>query len=152
MRRSEKEIKDRAEIERIVRQAGVLRLAMVDGDRPYIVPMSFGYADGKIYCHAANEGMKIDILRRNRNVCFEIEVDVETVRANVSCDAGMKYRSVIGFGVATIGADDESKRRALDVICDQYGMEKQDYPDKALAGTTAIEILIESMTGKASGY
>ena len=43
MRRKDREITERAEIEAILREAQVCRIALADDDGPYIVPMSFGY-------------------------------------------------------------------------------------------------------------
>ena len=65
MRRKEKEIKDKKEIEQIFKEAHVCRLGMVDGKIPYIVPMNFGYRDNILYFHSALSGRKIDILKNN---------------------------------------------------------------------------------------
>ena len=64
MRRKEREIKDKKDIERILKDSRVLRLAMVDKDKPYLVPMNFGYRDGALYLHSALEGRKIDLLKK----------------------------------------------------------------------------------------
>ena len=52
MRKKEREITDRVELEQILKKALILRLAMNDpGSPPYIVPVNFGYRDGAIYFH-----------------------------------------------------------------------------------------------------
>ena len=71
MRRQEREISDRAAIDAIIRACQVCRLGMVDGDLPYIVPMSFGYDGRALYFHCATQGRKLDVLRRRPRVCFE---------------------------------------------------------------------------------
>ena len=38
-------------IETVIKGSKVCRLAMVDQDKPYVIPMSFGY-DGSLYCVA----------------------------------------------------------------------------------------------------
>ena len=43
MRRNEKEIKDLSVIESIIKKAKVMRLALCDGNQPYIIPLNFGY-------------------------------------------------------------------------------------------------------------
>jgi nitroimidazol reductase NimA-like FMN-containing flavoprotein (pyridoxamine 5'-phosphate oxidase superfamily) len=48
------------------------RLGCTDGCRPYIVPISYHYDGDYIYCHT-REGMKIDIMRKNPCVCFEVD-------------------------------------------------------------------------------
>ena len=60
MRRKDREINDKFAIESIIRKASVCRLAMVDGNRPYIVPLCFGYQGDALYFHSANVGKKLD--------------------------------------------------------------------------------------------
>lgn len=53
MRRKEKEISDESGVDAIIANATVCRLGMVNGDKPYIVPLSFGYQDQALYFHGA---------------------------------------------------------------------------------------------------
>ena len=112
MRRADKEIKDRSEIEAVLREAKVCRIAMCRGDEPYVVPVVFGYEEGAIYFHSATEGKKLDMLKANPRVCFEVDVDVEVVVGKVPCASGVKYRSVIGWGRAEFIEDEEEKAKA----------------------------------------
>ncbi len=59
MRRKEKEIADKSEIESIIRKSLVCRLGIVDAGLPYIVPLCFGYDNGALFFHSAKEGRKI---------------------------------------------------------------------------------------------
>ncbi len=151
MRRNDKQINDVAVIDDILRRAVVCRLGLCDGRRPYVVPVSFGFADNALYFHTAGEGQKVDILRRNSNVCFEVEVDCEVVKADKACDWGMNYKSVIGFGTAVFIEEVALKRKGLDVIMRQYSSGSFEYPAKAIEGIAIVKIEIESMTGKQSG-
>jgi nitroimidazol reductase NimA-like FMN-containing flavoprotein (pyridoxamine 5'-phosphate oxidase superfamily) len=152
MRRAEREIKDRELIEAILRRATVCRIATCSGGLPYIVPMSFGYESGCLYLHSAPEGKKIDILRRNPRVCFEVDVDQELVKSGLPCQWGFKYRSVIGFGRAVFLEEPEEKERALNLIVKRYSGGPARYAEDALAKVTIIKVEIESMTGKQCGY
>jgi len=143
---------DKAQIEAVIRKALVCRLAMCDGDRPYVVPMSFGYEDGALYFHGKATGRKVDTLRKNNRVCFEFDVDVALSPARVPCQCGLKYRSVIGHGKAFFMDDPEEKRKALRVIMRQYAEGSFEFPDEAVARTTIFRVEIESMTGKARGF
>ena len=107
MRRAEREIRDPGELEDVIRRAEVCRLGMVDGGEPYIVPMNFGYRDGHLYFHCAREGRKLDVLRANPRVCFELEAGVRTVRGETACKWSTAYESVIGWGTATVLMDEE---------------------------------------------
>ena len=100
MRRTEKEIKDRAEIDSIIRRSQVVRLGLSDNGLPYIVPLSFGYDGEAIYVHCAKQGRKLDIIRKNNIVCFEFDIVLGVVEAEPACSWGMKYQSVIGTGTA----------------------------------------------------
>lgn len=148
MRRTEKEIKDRAEMEAIIAKAEICRVGMCDNGIPYIVPVNFGYRDGNIYFHCAREGSKLDIIARNNNVCVEFETDLEMRVDDVACEWGFKYRSVIGFGKAYIIDDREAKNRALDIIMGQYTDKTFTYKDNRVDGIYIVRIDVESMTGK----
>jgi len=152
MRRAEREIKDKRAIEEILRRAMVCRLGLCDGDMPYVVPLSFGYEDNCLYFHSATEGRKIEIIKDNPNVCFEVDVDQDVTRMDTACNWEMKYRSVIGFGKAHIVDDLEEKRRALNIIVKHYSGDPHEYPESALGDVAVFKIEVESMTGKKSGY
>jgi nitroimidazol reductase NimA-like FMN-containing flavoprotein (pyridoxamine 5'-phosphate oxidase superfamily) len=57
----------------ILLSQSVGRIACTDGIRPYIVPVTYVY-DGKNIIGQTNEGMKLDIMRKNPNVCFEVDI------------------------------------------------------------------------------
>ena len=65
MRREDKEITDRMEIESVLSQARICRIGFSQNNKPYIVPMNFGYKDGYLFFHCTQEGMKIDIIKQN---------------------------------------------------------------------------------------
>ena len=150
MRRKEKEIIDKSEIEAIICKSMVCRLGLADNDTPYIVPLCFGYKDNCLYFHSAKEGRKIEIIKRNNTVCFEFEGDLEIQAGKAACDWGMEFRSVIGYGRASLIEDSDAKRKALDVIMTQYADGAFEYSEKAFEKTLVIKVEIKSMTGKKS--
>ena len=153
MRRKEKEVSDPEAVESIVKRAQVCRIAFSQDDVPYIVPMIFGYKDSAVYLHSVPEGKKIDILKANPNVCFEVDVDQELVKADTACDWGMRYRSVIGFGKARIIEDTEDMKKALDIIMEHYSPgETDEYPSSMLEHMTVIRIDLHTVSIKHSGY
>jgi len=152
MRRKEQEITDRAAIESILAKSTVCRLALSTNDRPYIVPLCFGYEDNALYFHTAQEGKKIDILKKNSRVCFEVDCDHELVSNETPCKWSMKYRSVIGVGKASLIDDPESKRKALDSIMQHYAGRPSGYSAASMEKILIIKVEIESMTGKSSGW
>lgn len=152
MRRKDKEICNLPAIEDIVRKSLVCRLGLAEENQPYVVPLSFGFKDNTLYFHSAPEGKKIQILRKNSKVCFEFDVEHEIVADEEACKWGMRYRSVIGFGKASIVEDMREKKEGLDAIMEHYSGRSYDYPEAALNNTLVIKVEIESMTGKESGY
>ena len=150
MRRKDKEITDESLIENIIQESFVCRLGLVDGNKPYIIPLCFGYRDRILYFHSASKGKKIDIIKNNQNVCFEFDSNPEIAGAKTACDWGMNYQSVVGFGKAVIIQDPDEKTRALNIIVSQYSHQQCQFPKKALNKTTIIKVEIESMTGKQS--
>jgi len=152
MRRKEKEILDREEIESIIKKADVCRLGLSDKNIPYIVPLNFGYKENCLYFHTAKAGKKIDMIKTNNRVCFEMDIDHEVVRAENPCDWNMKFQSVIGYGRAFLLEDIDEKRQALDVIIEDYSGQTGEYAEKLVDRLAVIKVQIESMTGKKAGY
>lgn len=150
MRRSEKEITDRKAIEDIILRSKVCKLAMCEENRPYIVPLCFGFKNNTLYFHSAPKGKKIEILKKNPNVCFEFEIFTQIIKSAKACKWGMRYKSVIGFGKAGFITDDDLKRQAFDIIMNQYADGSFIYDDALLKSVVVINVGIQSMTGKQS--
>ena len=80
----------------IIKRCRVCHLALCDDGQPYVVPLSFGYDGEYLYFHAAREGRKIDIIKKNHRVGFEFDILQEIVKSEDACSWGAKYESVIG--------------------------------------------------------
>lgn len=153
MRRKDKEIKDKALIESIIKKAFVCRIALCEDGKPYIVPVNFGYKDGCIYIHSAREGRKIDVINKNNNICFEIGTDIELIESEVPCDWSVKYYSAVGFGKAQLVYDINDKKKALDIIMEKYSNKGSfEYNENMINNVVIIKIEMDSITGKKSGY
>ncbi len=61
------------EIRNILSSQALGRLACADGKQPYIVPVTYAY-DGNYIYGQTNEGTKLKMLRKNPNVCFEVDM------------------------------------------------------------------------------
>lgn len=153
MRKTEKEIPSRPEIDEVITSCDICRVGFCDkSGRPYVLPFCFGYDGEALYVHSATEGTKLDILAENNQVCFEMECDVEFRKAPEACRWGLKYRSVVGFGTADIISDPERKLKAFSTIMAHYSPEDYTFNPKAVERTVIIRICIDSVTGKKSGY
>ncbi len=152
MRRKDRQVDDPALIESLFAAGQVCRLAMADEGEPYIVPVNYGYAEHTLYVHSAAAGRKLEILKRNGRVCFEIESPVEIVSHPEPCHWGAKARSLVGYGNAVIVTDLDAKRRGLDVLMRHYGKSDANaYDAKQLAAIVILRIAIESVTCKQVG-
>ena len=119
MRRPEKAIRDRREMERILGEAEVGRLGTCADGEPYVVPLSFAYHDGKIFFHCAKQGKKLDHIARNPRVCFEVDSG-EVIRKEKPCNFSVRYESVIAYGDARICAEPTEMLRVLRLLTDKY--------------------------------
>lgn len=151
MRRLDKKITSPGLIQQILQEAEICRVAFHDDEYPYIVPFSYGYENDTLFLHCAGEGKKLDLLRRNNRVCFEIEHSAEIVKGEQSCNWTMRYRSIIGYGQLEILADRDDKIRALASIMAHYGQTENEFDEALMERTVALKLSISSLTAKQSG-
>ena len=153
MRRNDRAINSKEEIEAIIEKAQVCRIGLSENNTAYIVPVHFGYKDKCLYFHCATEGKKLDMLRKNNVVCFEMDIDHQTVKnTNNTCAWSAKYRSVVGFGKAYFIEDVQDKSNALNIITKHYGAYWHDFSANELEKVVIVKIDINEITGKKAGY
>jgi hypothetical protein len=152
MRRKDKEITDRSLVENILKNEKICRIAFFDETYPYMIPLCYGYEDGAIYFHGFREGHKIDCIRKNPHVCFEIDADTAVLEDPDPCEWTVRYRSIVGFGRATLLEGPEEKRHGLDVIVKQFAGRTLSFPDEAMGKVAVVRIDIDSMTGRKNGF
>ncbi len=153
MRRKDKEITDQKIIREILESSEICRLGLVDNNEAYIIPVNFAFHDGSIYIHSAMNGRKMEILKRNNKVAFEMESLTSIISGPQPCDWTARYRSVMGKGVIDIEVNTEQKKQALDLIMKKYGWQNNElvYDDALLLRVCILKLKIESITGKQSG-
>ena len=140
----------RADIETIIKKSVVCRLAFSHDNRPYVVPLNFGFEGNTLYFHSAGEGRKLEIMKKNNHVCFEFDTGVELVKSDRACGWGARYHSVIGFGRALFVEETDKKRDALNHIMRQYSDVSWEYTDANLKNVTVFKVIIDEITGKKS--
>jgi hypothetical protein len=151
MRRSEREISDRAAIDAILAAANVCYLGINDGRTPYVVPMNYGYRDNALFLHSAGEGRKVEALRREPRVSFVVVADARVVvDPESACNGSAVYRSVMGTGTACLLEDAAETEQGLNVLMAQLGGPSGPYQPQSLANTLVIRVDIESISGKAA--
>ena len=127
---------------------------MVDGRRPYLITMNYGYRNNTLYFHSALEGRKIEVLRANPEVCFQVITETRLTTGEDACDDWtMKYKSVLGYGQVVFIESSEEKIEALNILMDQYTTRGPfDFKPARLEETAIFKVEITGLTGKMSGY
>ena len=153
MRKSNKKITDAAVIIDILNTCHTGRLGTVGADGwPMVKPLNFAYHEGRIWFHCAREGEKLDDIKRDNRVCFEVDLPIAYVKGTPEnpCRAEYLYRSVIVRGRAVIVKDQAERLLALDLLMRKYQPEGGygPYPEEKLALTCIVRIDIEDLSGK----
>jgi len=160
MRQHKLEITDEQQIEDILTGARVGRLGTLGGDGyPYVVPVNYVYWQGAIYFHCALSGEKLDNIRANPKVGFEVDaplayLDTDFDPTGSPCAVTQFYRSVVIRGRAEIVEDVAAKVAALNALMSVFE-EKADYhgitaETPAVASCHVVVIRIEQLTAKAN--
>ena len=154
LRRRDREIIDPLIIQEIFKKGKFCHLSMVDEGQPYLITMNYGYRNNILYFHAAQEGRKIEVLRANPEVCFQVVTDTRLTTGEDVCDDWtMKYKSVLGYGQVVFIESMEAKIEALNILMDQYTTRGPfDFMKNSLEETAIFKVEITSLTGKMSGY
>ena len=151
MRRTDKEITDRAIMQRIISQSQICRLGLAHGNTPYVLPVSFGYDDESLYFHTAREGRKIEFLTANPTVCVEFEHDVRLVPHDTSpCKWTFSFQSVIGYGRVQELTDAADKLAGLNRIMRHYSGREWPLDGENLDAIRVWRVPLENLTGKQS--
>ena len=151
MRRKDKQIENQQVIEQILAKAQVCRLGLCKDNRPYIVPVSFGYDGRFLYFHTARTGLKIDFIAANNRVCFELEHEVKLLPNEASpCQWSFAFSSVIGFGTVEEIADPQRKVYGLNQIMLHYSGREWPFDEPSLENIRLWRLVVEQITGKQS--
>ena len=152
MTKRERQITDPDQILEILDRAKVLHLGLCVDNEPYVVPMNYGYTfeDGKlvIYLHSAVRGKKLDMLRQNPRVFFELDCDLTPFEGKVPCQYGLAYSSVMGRGEARIVEDVEEKKRAMSVLMKTQTGKDFSFEDRLVSIVAVIRIDVTEYSAK----
>ena len=153
MRRTDRAVTDNRQIQSIIEQAKVVHIGMIDNDRPYVVPMQYGFvfADGQLtlYVHCAKEGRKLDIIKRNPRVFIELETNVEIISGgDIPCKYGSEYASVMGDGTAVFVEDVKEKILGLQLMMKTQSGRDFEITEQMTKSVTVLRIDVPHVTAK----
>lgn len=143
-------MKDKAEIEKVLKEMDFGCLGLSNNEKPYVIPMSYAYLENKIYLHAALKGLKLEYIQNNPQVCFTVAEQQQLVTNHDPCESSVRYRSVIATGKAKLLKETDEKIAALQIIAAKYSpaMANLDIDTRKANSVAVIVIDIEEITGK----
>jgi nitroimidazol reductase NimA-like FMN-containing flavoprotein (pyridoxamine 5'-phosphate oxidase superfamily) len=147
-------IDDKKEIEEIILVCPICFVGVADKEGiPYVLPMNFGYENGEIFLHSAQEGLMIDIIKQNNNACitFCSGSKIKYQHPDVACSYRMDSKSVICQGKIVFEEDFNEKTKALDIIMQTYSDKKFKYGAPSVQNVKIWRMKIEKITAKAFG-
>jgi len=152
------EIKSKGKIIEFLSSQQTGRIASIDESGfPQIIPMNFVFINDMVYMHSHIRGEKLDNIRRNQKVGFEVDKSLEFLPSYFSdpTDASLAdtlYISVVIKGNASIVSNKEEKTIALNGLMKKYqpegGYESIKPNMDVLKGVEVIKIVPESLRGK----
>lgn len=147
-------VEDKNRVEEIIKSCKICYVGMADSSGvPYVLPMNFGYKDGVIYLHSAQDGSSISILEENPNICITFCTDADLVWQNeeVACSYRMRCGSVICHGSVFFEEDYNEKVKVLDIIMSQYSSREFSYSNPAVDNVKIWKVPIDKYTAKEFG-
>ena len=152
MTKRERQVTDPQQIKEILDTAQVVHLGLCIDNEPYVVPMNYGYTmeDGKLtlYLHSAVRGKKLDMIRSNPKVFFEMDCDRKPFEGNLPCQYGLSYSSLMGRGTAAIVEDVEEKKKAMSILMKTQTDKDFSFEDRLVSIVTVIRIDAAEYTAK----
>ena len=152
MRRKDREVTELNELKQIIDQCKVCRIAMQDEAGLYIVPMNFGYTFDNnqliLFFHSAKEGRKINALKENSDVCFEMDCNHSLITANVTCNYGYSFKSIIGNGKAVFIDDVGEKKTALSTLMKHQTRQDFSLDDRMVNTVCVFKIIVHNYSAK----
>lgn len=153
MRRKDREVTEAAAIEGLISRCNCCRLGLCDEGEVYIVPLSFGYelrSDGYVlYFHGANEGRKLDLIRKNPKAGFEMDTNYALNEAEAACGYSARFQSIIGNGIVSIVTEREEKLHGLCLLMEHYaGKDAWSFDERAVNAVTVFKLEVTELSCK----
>ena len=152
MTKRERQVTDPNKIREILDKGKVLHLGLAVDNEPYVVPMNYGYTyeNGKLvlYLHSALRGKKLDMMKANPRVFFEIDCDIESFDGVKPCQYGMVYSSVMGRGTAHFVTEVEQKKQAMMALMKTQTGKDFVFEDQWVSIVAVIRIDVEEYSAK----
>lgn len=158
MRRVELEIKEKDQIEAILKNTNTIRLGIIADSMPYIVPLVFGYSWNNekpvFYMHSGIGGRKKQGLFDGAKVCFEIDIEgpLMTSRTNYANNFSREFCCIMGEGTLHYAENAEEKISYFKHIMEkQTGRSDYDYQAGWLSLTDVFRLDVYALSASQKG-
>jgi len=139
-------ITNKEEIQTILDHCERCRLGFSEDGVPYVIPMNYGYTFENdvltLFFHGASEGRKIDIIRKNPLVCFEIDCDYRLNPDASPQRHAVKWESIVGTGTIEYVTDFNEKRMILGNMMRKFRRYNPLYRPNPLTDDRVIHVTI----------
>lgn len=124
IRRKDRAVTDYRQMLEIMRRCDVCRLGFKEEEGVYILPLNFAFKDNAgeltLYFHGLVKGKKIDLIRKQQVVGFQMDRKHELVHAAIACHYSFTYQSIIGKGKISLIENNDEKITALQYLMEHY--------------------------------
>ncbi len=142
-------VQSRRRIETLLRAENLGFLGLARDGQPYVVPLNYAYAGGRVLFHGKLTGRRLDYLRANPRVCFTVARQAARIfRHPQGGSCHVDNDSVVCTGRARLIDDAEERRRALNVFNRCLAPGAPDIPERMASRCCAIEVRITEATGR----
>jgi nitroimidazol reductase NimA-like FMN-containing flavoprotein (pyridoxamine 5'-phosphate oxidase superfamily) len=153
VRRKDREIVDISELIEIIARNKYATLGLCYNNEPYVVTLTYGYDKNAkaLYFHCSKEGLKLDFINKNPNVCLTIIED----NGFESKTCNHPYKSIIIRGKIEFINDIDQANEAIKLMIDQLEFEEREKAigtlnqnNKFYQDLKMFKVEISEMTGK----
>lgn len=152
----DRDVTDWTDAVAILKKCAAVCVAMKDGEKPYAVPLSFGYRgeDGSLslYFQISSSGRTAELLRKNPEISFTAEHLLPPGRTDVPCPKLPEYESVVGEGRAAFMEEYGQKLKALGIFMSRYGYTGVlAYNPAAFSRSALVEVRVSRLSAQHCG-
>ena len=118
----------------------------------FTLRLNFGYSlDEKkleLYFHGAKVGKKVELLKENHSIGFEMDCDHELIEDKNPCEYSYKYSCIIGKGKVTMISNDTEKIKALNCLMKHQTGNTFEFNEKMLGSILVYKIIVDDFSAK----
>ncbi|MDO5516968.1 MAG: pyridoxamine 5'-phosphate oxidase family protein [Clostridium sp.] len=153
MRRKDREITDYNKMIEIMQNCDCCRLGFQDEEGVYILPLNFGIKEDNeniiLYFHGAAEGKKIDLVKSQKHIGFEMDAKHGLVEHETACGHSFLYQSIIGSGEVSLVEDIDEKINAMQCIMKHYSSKREwNFTEEMVKRVAVIKLVVTKWTCK----